>query len=114
MRDKIDFKKIIYEGELIGVLNFNTMIPVEDAQLHKIDIRIRKHDNEGVKKKKTILIRELEWCREHERDLNNTARVLYQKYLSKEDFSARSQCLDFIKMEKECQKYNNIKSDTDN
>ena len=28
MRDKIDFKKIVYEGELLGVLNFNLMIYV--------------------------------------------------------------------------------------
>lgn len=109
MRDSIDFKKIIYKGELIGVLNFCSMIPVEDAQIHKIDVTIRKHDNEGVRKKKSILMKELEWCREHERDLNNTARVLYQKYLSGDNFSARKQCLDFIKMEKECQKYNRKK-----
>lgn len=33
MRDKIDFKKIIHNGVLIGVLNFNLMIPVENAQI---------------------------------------------------------------------------------
>ena len=95
MRDKIDFKKIIHNGEFLGVLNFNYMIPVEDAQIHKIDTKIRKHDNEGVRKKKELLIRELEWCNEHERDLVNTARVLYHKYISGEDFSARKQCLDY-------------------
>ena len=111
MRDKIDFKKIIYDGKLIGVLNFNLMIPVEDAQLHKIDTIIRKHDNADTIRRKERLIKELAWCNEHERDLNNTARVLYQKYNSNEKFSAREQCLNFQKMEQECEKFNKKKED---
>lgn len=106
MRDKIDFKKIIHNGEFLGVLNFNFMIPVEDAQIHKIDTVIRKHDNADARRRKELLIKELEWCNLHERDLVNTARVLYQKYVSGENFAARKQCLDFTKMEKECEKYN--------
>lgn len=106
MRDKIDFKKIVYEGELLGVLNFNLMIPVEDAQIHKIDTIIHKHDNQDTKRKKERLIKELKWCNEHERDLRNTARVLYKKYVDGDDFSARKQCIDFKRMETECEKYN--------
>lgn len=37
MRDKIDFKKIVYKGTVIGVLKFNLMIPVEDTQIFRID-----------------------------------------------------------------------------
>ena len=106
MRNSIDFKKIEVDGKLIGVLNFNLMIPVEEAQLHKIDTIIRKHDNADTKRKK-----ELKWCNEHERDLVNAARVLYQKYNSEDSFSAREQCVDFKRMEKECEKYNNKKDD---
>lgn len=109
MRDKIDFKKIIHDGKLIGVLNFNLMIPVEEAQLHKIDTKIRKHDNADTRRKKELLINELTWCIEHERDLVNTARVLYQKYISGENFSAKEQCIDFKKMEEACKKYNSKK-----
>ena len=105
MRDKIDFKKIVYHGELIGVLNFNLMIPVEDVLIQKIDTQIRKHDNADTRKKKELLIKELEWCNEHARDLTNTANVLYAKYVSGEKFSAREQCLDFKRMETECKKF---------
>ena len=45
---KIDFKKIMYDDRLIGVLNFNLMIPVEEKQLQKIDVKIRKHDNDSM------------------------------------------------------------------
>jgi protein AbiQ len=111
MRNSIDFKKIEVDGELIGVLNFNLMIPVEDAQLNKIDTTLRKHDNADTKRRKECLIKELKWCNEHERDLVNTARVLYQKYNSEDSFSARKQCIDFKRMEKECEKYNNKKGE---
>lgn len=89
MRDKIDFKKIIHKGIFIGVLNFNLMIPVENSQIQRIDTIIRKHDDADTRKKKELLIKELEWCNEHARDLINTANVLYQKYVSGEKFSAR-------------------------
>ena len=79
MRDKIDFKKIVYNGVLIGVLNFNLMIPVEDAQIQHIDTKIRKHDNSDTRKNKELLIKEEEWCNEHERDMTNTEKELYQK-----------------------------------
>ena len=106
MRDKIDFKKIIHNGSLIGVLNFNLMIPVENAQIQRIDTKIRKHDNMDTRRKKKLLIKKLEWCNEHISDLVNTANVLYQKYISEENFAARKQCLDFKLMELECEKYN--------
>ena len=106
MRDKIDFKKIVHNGSLIGVLNFNLMIPVENAQIQRIDTRIRKHDNMDTRRKKELLIKELEWCNEHISDLSNTANVLYQKYITGEKFAARKQCLDFKRMELECEKYN--------
>ena len=58
------------------------------------------------RRKKELLIKELEWCNNHISDLVNTANVLYQKYISGEKFAARKQCLDFKKMELECNKYN--------
>lgn len=106
MRDKIDFKKIIHNESLIGVLNFNLMIPVENAQIQQIDTQIRKHDNMDTRRKKELLLKELEWCNKHISDLANTANVLYQKYITGEDFAARKQCLDFKRMELECKKYN--------
>ena len=102
---RYEIHQIVYHGELIGVLNFNLMIPVEDVLIQKIDTQIRKHDNADTRKKKELLIKELEWCNEHARDLTNTANVLYAKYVSGEKFSAREQCLDFKRMETECKKF---------
>lgn len=55
MRNKIDFKKIVYHRELIGVVNFKLMIPVEDIFIQKIDTKIRKHDNADTRKKRNYL-----------------------------------------------------------
>ncbi|MCD7751086.1 MAG: type III toxin-antitoxin system ToxN/AbiQ family toxin [Lachnospiraceae bacterium] len=106
MKNKIDFKKIEYDGELLGVLNFNLMIPVETAQLISIDTTIRKHDNQNIKNRKKLLFKELGWCNEHAIDICNTANVLYRKYLSGENFSAKNQCVDFLRLEAECIRYN--------
>lgn len=109
MKGAIDFTKIVYNGELLGALNFNQMIPVEEAQLRRIDIVIHKHDNQDTRRKKTRLIKEAEWLTIHENEVNNKARVLYEKFNSGEKFSAKKNCLDFKKLEKVCDKYNSNK-----
>ncbi len=38
------------------------MIPVENAQIQRIDTQIRKHNNMDTRKKKELLIKELQWC----------------------------------------------------
>lgn len=65
----------------------------------------KKHDNADTRKKKELLIKELEWCNEQARDLTNTANVLYAKYVSGDKFAAREQCLDFKRMELECKRF---------
>lgn len=82
------------------------MIPVENTQIQRIDTKIRRHDNMDTRRKKELFIKEMEWCNEHISDLANTANVLYKKYVTGEKFAARKQCLDFKRMELECEKYN--------
>lgn len=77
--------------------------------MHSYNELIQKSANMIIwtrEEKKELLIKELEWCNEHISDLTNTANVLYQKYITGENFSARKQCLDFKRMELECAKYN--------
>ena len=46
MKPKADFDKIVDKhGKLIGVLNYNLMIPMEDEQLSKIDLKINAGDS---------------------------------------------------------------------
>ncbi len=63
MRNDIDFSKIFDKSnKLIGVLNFNNMIPVYEDVLKEIDIRIFPQDDSYTKKYKALLNDQLDWC----------------------------------------------------
>lgn len=62
MKNSMDFSKIEINGNLLGVLNFNLMIPVEEEQLQLVDTTIFKRDRENIKYYKQLCVQELEWC----------------------------------------------------
>ena len=45
----MDFSKIEINGKLLGILNFNLMIPIEEEQLQLVDTSIFKKDREYIK-----------------------------------------------------------------
>lgn len=45
----MDFFKIEVNGKLLGVLNFNLMIPIQEAQLQFVDTTLFKRDRENIK-----------------------------------------------------------------
>ena len=98
--------KIEVDGKLLGVLNFNLMIPIEEAQLQPIDLIVRRRDRSEIIRYKELCQKELEWCHRHSEVICNKANVLYKAYISDDTFSARDRCLDFHKMEAECKKFN--------
>jgi protein AbiQ len=108
MRNSMDFSKIEVDGKLLGVLNFNLMIPIEEQQLQLVSTKIAKRDRENIKHYKRLCEMELEWCHENSEIVCNKANVLYRKYISGENFAGRMRCLNFPKLEAECRKYNGI------
>ena len=102
----MDFSKIEINGKLLGVLNFNLMIPIEEAQLQLIDTTIFRRDRNSIKYYKKLCSQELEWCQENSEVICNKANVLYKKYISNELFSGRNRCLNFPKLETACKNYN--------
>ena len=48
MKNSMDFSKIEVDGKLLGVLNFNLMIPIEEKQLQMIDTTIHNRDRENI------------------------------------------------------------------
>ena len=78
MKGKIDFTKITdKDGKLLGVLNFNLMLPVDSAQMKKLDIRPDKTDESHVARYKKLCQKELIWCRKHQDDIVNKANLIY-------------------------------------
>ena len=75
MSPRADFDKIIdKKGKLLGVLNYNLMIPVEDKQLVKINLKENKRDTIDEKHYKQLCIDELKWCRKNAEIIINFAR----------------------------------------
>lgn len=60
MKPRADFDKIIdKKGKLIGVLNYNLMIPVEDEQLIKVSLKTEKRDSSSEHYYKQLCIDEI-------------------------------------------------------
>jgi protein AbiQ len=108
MRNSMDFSKIEVDGKLLGVLNFNLMIPIEEEQLQLVNTNIFKRDRENIRHYKKLCELELEWCWKNSEIVCNKANVLYKKYISGEKFAGRERCLDFPRLETECRRYNGI------
>lgn len=85
MKSQVDFIKIFDEGrkdkngmpKLIGVLNINNMLPVSDTVIQKVDLRIHPSDLPEIKRAKSLMQKQLEWCRNHEDVIENRANKVY-------------------------------------
>ncbi|MDO4463284.1 MAG: type III toxin-antitoxin system ToxN/AbiQ family toxin [Bacillota bacterium] len=112
MSPRADFDKIIDKhGKLLGVLNYNLMIPVTEQQLIKVDLKISKTDSVGDKYYKQLCIDELNWCRKNADIIINKANCLYKLCMDESDYKGKERCLDFKGLEMECEKYNaNLKN----
>lgn len=63
MKGAMDFSKIEVDGKLLGVLNFNLMIPIEEAQLQPLDLVCHKRDRLQMLHYKERCQKELAWCK---------------------------------------------------
>lgn len=113
MANNAELQKIEVEGKLIGVLNFNLMIPVTENQLQPVDLKIHENDAPEVKAWKRLCVKELKWCRKEENEtmIRDKAKNLYVLCTKTPDnnvkeFRGKKRCLDFKKLETICDRYN--------
>lgn len=110
MKPRADFDKIIDKrGKLIGVLNYNLMVPVTDEQIQRIDLGKMRTDTPADNHYKDLCIDELTWCRRNQENIVNKANVLYSLCMEPSDYKGKDRCPDYKKMEKICDKYNSKK-----
>ena len=65
MKNGVDFHKILdSDGKLIGVLDFNNMIPVHKNILREVDLKIHPHDSREIRSYKNLMIDQLNFCRQ--------------------------------------------------
>ena len=107
MKPRADFDKIYdTRGKLLGVLNYNLMIPVQKQQLIKVNLKISPKDSASEKYYKQLCIDELTWCRKHSDIIINKANCLYKLCTQNTNYKGKNRCLDFLKLESACKKYN--------
>ena len=78
MKADRDFSKIVdKKGKLIGVLNFNSMIPVDDRVLVDLDLRPNPADSASNRSYKQLMLDQLRWCNENRDLIRRKAAKLY-------------------------------------
>ena len=84
--------------ELKGTLQIGTMIPVPDAEIELYDV-----DNEPDRAYKDLM--NVIYIRKHEKAIIRNAKILYSKRKAGEENRVVQNCLDFIAIEAECDRY---------
>lgn len=73
MKSQIDFIKVFdhnsrhpeYSSKIIGILNLNNMIPVNNSVISKVNLKLNPHDTPDKTKRKILIQKQLSWCRDH-------------------------------------------------
>ncbi len=102
MKNDKDFTRMFDKNnKLIGCLNFNNMIPVDDEVLLAVDMKISNEDSEKTKFYKALLNDQLDWCNDHYMDITNKAEKLYKIVTETPDKMKRltRRCCNFKKLE---------------
>lgn len=86
--------------ELKGTLQIGTMIPVPDSAIELYDV-----ENEPDQAYKDLVNEEIIYIRKHEKTIVKNAKVLYSKRKSGEKNRVVENCLDFQKLEVECDQW---------
>lgn len=102
MKSAADFSRICDKnGKLIGALNFNNMIPVEDSVIRPVDMVIRSSDDAATKRYKGLMNDQLDWCNANADVIVRKANRLYE-LVTKHPERARAlvqRCCDFKRLE---------------
>ena len=107
MKNDVDFHRVLdSKGKLIGVLDFNNMIPVREDVLQKVIIRIGPHDSEEIKRYKNLMIDQLNFCQHNQDIIIAKANKLY-KFVNKRNTSRqlKQRCLKWSRLEAVLSRY---------
>ena len=101
MPNSIDFHRIEdSRGKIIGVLDFNDMIPVRPDVVRKIEVKITHRDSEAEKHYKNLLQDQIAFCQQNQEILVKKANTLYTLVITKKAKKAlRERCLNWEKLE---------------
>ena len=101
MKNGPDFQRILdSDGKLIGVLDFNDMIPVREDTVRKIKIKINNNDSPAIIHYKELMSDQLTYCRQHQDLIVHKAEKLYRLVTMKNvSGPMKRRCLNWKKLE---------------
>ena len=106
MKNDVDFSRIFDGEKIIGVMNFNNMIPVEDSIIKVLDVRVSPNDTSADRSYKILCTKELGWIRKNQDVIIRKANKLYSMIVTgKANYGLRKRCLDFRKLEEVLDKW---------
>ncbi len=106
MKNDVDFTKVFDGNKLIGVLNFNNMIPVDDSFIRPLNVKPDKNDSIDERAYKILCSKELDWIQKNQDAIIKKANKLYV-IVQRENTSVllKKRCLDFKKLEEVLKKH---------
>lgn len=107
MKNNVCFTKIIDNEKIIGVLNFNNMIPIRNDLIKKIDLKITENDTSEQKAYKSLMIKQLTFCRQNKDTLIKKANKLHKLCQNTDNQTLAKMCCNFKSLEKFLDKYSN-------
>ena len=114
MKNDVDFTKIMDGEKLIGVLNFNNMIPVAESCITLLNLRIAGRDDAAARNYKKMATKQLDWCQRNQDAIIKKANKLYKMVQSeKASGFLKKRCCDFRKLEMLLQKWIEAGKDSD-
>lgn len=100
MKNAIDFMKIYDDDKLIGVLNINAMIPVNQDVIFPLITRPSQNDSPADTHYKKMAKKQLAFCQKNHDSIVNRANRLYEMITSgKAGGLLAHRCCDFKKLE---------------
>lgn len=96
-------------NKLIGCLNFNNMLPVDDSVLLAIDMKLQKNDSPKERAYKALLNDQLDWCNDNYDAITSKAEKLYKIVTEAPDKmkNLTRRCCDFKRLERVLEKRKN-------
>ena len=107
MKNDLDFTKMFApDGKLIGVLNFNNMIPVRGDVIIPLDITVSKKDSPETEHYKLLTRNQLTYCQQNQDAIVRKANKLYRLITTgKANGLLRRRCCNFQVLEEVLDKY---------
>lgn len=110
MNEDMDFIKIIDKDRILGVLNLNNMIPIDNENVRVLKYKeideYRKFKNDREKSLYISLLSfELELINDKIKKIKSNAIELYNEKLNRPNSKISKRCCDFKLLEEKCKEY---------